>query len=127
MITMNNNFFLTNDSQSLYNQYMQMHVDHYSNLEKELQSLSDSDVNELSNFQPYIEANNKLSVLVQAELLSLVKAKINANPEVIQNVIGSIKEFKKIRQQEQDDFQDYIRNYSDLTYKEYKELKYEKK
>ena len=106
---------------------MQMHVDHYSNLEKELQSLSDSDVNDLSNFQPYIEANNKLSVLVQAELLSLVKAKINANPEVIQNVIGSIKEFKKIRQQEQDDFQDYIRNYSDLTYKEYKELKYEKK
>lgn len=121
-----NNFFL-NDTQSLYQQYAQMTTDHYSNLEKELQALSDSEMSELCDFQPYVEANNKLSVLVQAELLSLVKAKINTNPEVIQKVIGAVHEFKKIKKQEQDDFNDYIRNYSDLTYKEYKELKYEKK
>lgn len=101
--------------------------DNYSNIERELQTLTDSDIAELSHFQPYIEANNKLSMLIQAELLSLVKTKINSNPEVINNVVESIKLFKKEKNKELDDFQDYIKNFSDLTYKEYKQLKYEKR
>lgn len=128
---MNNNIFLSSPDDTLFQKYQQFmqqqQVDHYANLEKELQSLSDSDVSELANFKPYNEANNALAMLVQGELLKLVRSEINKKPEVINNVISSIKEFKSIKQKEQDDFQDYIKNFSDLTYKEYKELKNEKR
>lgn len=124
-----NNFFLNPNDNNIYAQYQQMMqnqqqtVDTYANLEKEMQTLSDSDVIELSRFQPYIQANNALSMLVQGELLKMVRNEVNKQPEVINNVINSIKEFKSMKQKDLDDFQDYIKNYSDITYKEYKQLK----
>lgn len=131
-IHMNNNIFLSSpENASMFQQYQQFmqqqQVDTYAQLEKELHSMSDADVAGLSNFKPYNEANNALAILVQGELLKLVRSEINKKPEVINNVISAIKEFKSIKQKEQDDFQDYIKNFSDLTYKEYKELKNEKR
>lgn len=122
-----NNFFINPNEQSLYQQYLQMNTDYYHNLEKELQSLSDIEVQDLINFKPYIEANNALQMLVQGELLNLVRTKINGNPDVINNCINAIKQFKSERSKEQLDFQDYIKNYSELTYKEYLDLKNDKK
>lgn len=126
---MNNNIYFGQDG-SMYQQFQQMiqqqSTDYYSNLEKELQSLSDTDIQELSVFRPYIEANNALSVFIQAALVNLVRKEINGQPEVIQKVIDSIKLFKDNKNKERLDFEDYIKNYSDLTYKEYKQLKYEK-
>ena len=126
---MNNNIFLSGqENASIFQQYQQFmqqqqQVDTYAQLEKELQTMSDADVAGLSNFKPYNEANNALAILVQGELLKLVRSEINKKPELINNVISAIKQFKSLKQKEQDDFQDYIKNYSDLTYKEYKELK----
>ena len=123
---MNNNIFLSNpENLSMFQQFMQQQqqVDTYAQLEKELQTMSDADVAGLAVFQPYNEANNALAILVQGELLKLVRSEINKKPEVINNVISAIKQFKSLKQKEQDDFQDYIKNFSDLTYKEYKELK----
>jgi hypothetical protein len=122
---MNTNFFINPDN-SVYKQIQDFNTDHYYNLEKELQSLSESDVSAISNFQPYIEANSRLSMLVQAELLNLVKGKLNGNPEVINNVIGAIREYKRTKENELDEFKDYMTNFPELTYKEYKELKYGK-
>lgn len=122
---MNTNFYINPDN-SIYKQFQDYGIDHYSNLEKELQSLSESDMGGLAVFQPYIEANNRLSMLVQAELLNLVKGKINGNPEVIKDVIESVREYKRMKTRELDEFQDYIKNYSELSYKEYRELKYGK-
>lgn len=123
-----NNIFLGDKDTSMYQYYQQFMqqnqpMDYYKNLENELQSLSNDEINELLNFKPYIESNNALSILVQAEVLNLVRGKINSNPEVINNVIGSIKEFKNIKKKEEDNFKDYIKNYSELSYKEYLELK----
>lgn len=126
---MNNNIFLSGpQDSSLFSQYqdfIQHHrpIDHYANLEKELQSLSDADITELSNYKPYNEANNALAMLIQSELLKLVRNEINKNAEAINNVIASIKEYKNQKQKEQNDFQDYIKNYSDLTYNDYIKLK----
>ena len=126
---MNNNIFLSSpENASIFQQYQQFmqqqqQVDTYAQLEKELQTMSDADVAGLAVFQPYNEANNALAILVQGELLKLVRSEINKKPEVINNVISAIKQFKSLKQKEQDDFQDYIKNFSDLTYKEYKELK----
>ena len=121
-----NNFYINQD-QSLFQQYQNITTDFYALLQKEMEGLSEVEIAELSKFQPYVEANTKLGTLVQAELLNLVKRQINANPEVIKNVIESVKQYKKERDKEMNDFQDYIKNYSDITYKEYKELKYANK
>lgn len=121
-----NNFYINQD-QSLFQQYQNLTTDFYAILQKEMEGLSEVEIAELSKFQPYVEANNKLGILVQAELLNLVKRQINAQPEVIKNVIESVKQYKKERDKEMNDFQDYIKNYSDITYKEYKELKYANK
>ena len=121
-----NNFYINQD-QSLFQQYQNLTTDFYAILQKEMEGLSEVEIAELSKFQPYVDANTKLGVLVQSELLNLVKRQINAQPEVIKNVIESVKQYKKERDKEMNDFQDYIKNYSDITYKEYKELKYANK
>ena len=121
-----NNFYINQD-QSLFQQYQNLTIDHYSILQKELQTLTENETNELSNFKPYIEANAKLSMLVQSELLNLVKRQINSNPDIVNGVIESVKMFKNEKSKEMNDFQDYIKNFSDITYKEYKQLKYENK
>lgn len=120
-----NNIYINQDS--LFQQYQNLTTDFYSLLQKEMGTLSEVEITELSKYQPYIDANTKLGVLVQSELLNLVKTKINANPEVIKNVIESVKAYKKERDKEINDFQDYIKNFSDMTYKDYKQLKYENK
>lgn len=117
-----NNIYI-NPEQSIFQQYQNLTTDFYALLQKEMETLTETEIAELSKFKPYIEANNKLGILVQAELLNLVKRQINANPEVIKNVIDSVKAYKKERDKEMNDFQDYIKNFSDITYKEYKQLK----
>lgn len=121
-----NNFYINQD-QSLFQQYQNLTTDFYALLQKEMETLTETEIAELAKFKPYIEANTKLGTLVQTELLNLVRRQINANPEVIKNVIESVKQYKKERDKEMNDFQDYIKNYSDITYKEYKELKYANK
>lgn len=121
-----NNFYINQD-QSLFQQYQNLTIDHYSILQKELQTLTENETNELANFKPYIEANAKLSMLVKSELLNLVKRQINSNPDIVNSVIESVKMFKNEKSKEMNDFQDYIKNFSDITYKEYKQLKYENK
>lgn len=120
-----NNIYINQDS--LFQQYQNLTTDFYSLLQKEMGTLNDVEIAELSKYKPYIEANNKLSTLVQCELINLVKRQLNNNPEVIKSVIDSIKEYKKERTKEINDFQDYIKNFSDITYKEYKQLKDENK
>lgn len=120
-----NNIYINQDT--LFQQYQNLTTDFYSLLQKEMETLNEVEITELSKYSPYIEANNKLSILVQGELLNLIKRQINANPDVIKNVIESIKSFKRERDKEMNDFQDYIKNFSDITYKEYKQLKYENK
>lgn len=121
-----NNFYINQD-QSLFQQYQNLTTDFYALLQKEMETLTETEIAELAKFKPYIEANTQLGTLVQTELLNLVRRQINANPEVIKNVIESVKQYKKERDKEMNDFQDYIKNYSDITYKEYKELKYANK
>ena len=122
-----NNFYINQDNQSLYSQFINSTTDTVEKLTKELQSLSPNEMAELAQYQPYIEANNQLNNLVQLELINLIKRQLNSNPDVLNRVIESIKSFKKEKTKEIEDFQEYIKNYSDITYKEFKELKYANK
>lgn len=122
-----NNFYINQDGQSLYSQFLNATTDYYSMLQKEIESLNEIERNEITSYTPYIQANNELSNIIQLELINLIKRQLNNNPDVIKSVIESIKSFKNEKNKELSDFQEYIKNYSDITYKEFKDLKYANK
>lgn len=116
---------------SLYSQFQQYirkeNVDYYAKLETELQSLSEDDVNELMKFAPYVEKNNILANQVQQELFLLVRNRINAYPNIIEDVVTAVKAFKSQKQKSHKEFmanfEDYIKNFSDMPYNDYLKLK----
>lgn len=118
----NNNIF---DNQSIYRQYINQNIDHYSKIESELSSLSDDDIKELIQFEPYVIANNQLSLIIQAEMLKMVRLQVNQHYEEIDNVVKSIQAYKKNKDKGNREFQDYIKNYSHLSYQEYIKMKHE--
>lgn len=122
-----NNFYINQDNQSLYNQFLNATTDYYSLLQKEIESLNEIERNEITSYTPYIQANNELSNIIQLELINLIKRQLNNNPEIIKNVIQAIKSYKNEKHQELSDFNDYIKNFSDITYNDYKKLKDETK
>jgi hypothetical protein len=88
-----------------------------------MEALTPAELSELNSYSPYIQANKQLSDFLQLELINLVRRQLNSKPEIIKNVIESIKSYKNEKQQELSDFNDYIKNFSDLTYNDYKKLK----
>lgn len=100
----------------------------------ELDSLTkdvDPDVAERLSADPdYVRINAELQLLIQEEMLSNVKWRINNNQDAV-NRINRLKDIILIAKKEKNDennrnmmeLNDYIKNYSDLTFDEYKQLK----
>lgn len=90
------------------------------------QSISEA----LNNNEEFITLNNYIKQSIQIELMKGVKERINSNPEVV-NRINRMKEIineaKSIQENEDrrslNELNDYIKNYSDMTFNEYKQLK----
>lgn len=91
----------------------------------------DSDVAEsLSVNVDYLRINSELQAMIQEEMIKNVKWSINNNPEAI-NKMTSLRDMILSTKKEKSDensrnlmeLNDYIKNYSDLTFDEYKRLK----
>jgi vacuolar-type H+-ATPase catalytic subunit A/Vma1 len=84
-------------------------------------------IEKLTNDEEYNKINAELQYLIQEEMLKSVKWKINNNPEAISK-IDKIKTIILIAKKEKNDennrnlmeLNDYIKNYSDLTFDENK-------
>ena len=116
-----------NPEQSIYNQFIGKNIDHYSKIENELSTMGDDDIQELLQYDPYVLANNELSLIIQGEMLRMVRLQVNQHYEEINNVVIAIQQFKKNKDKENREFHDYIKNYSHLSYNEYLKLKNENK
>ena len=87
----------------------------------------------LNNDVEYIKINEDLQRMIQEEMMRSVKIKINSNQDAVNKMIR-LKELISIakkKKSEDDrkimaDINDYITNYPDLTFEEYKQLKYGK-
>lgn len=87
----------------------------------------------LSSDMEYLKINEDLQKMIQAEMMKSIKWKINSNPEAINKMVR-LKELISVAQKNKSDedrrvmadLNDYIKNYSDLTFEEYKQLKYGK-
>lgn len=91
----------------------------------------DQDVaDKLSNDLEYNQINAELQYLIQEEMLKSVKWKINNNPTAVSK-IEKLRELILLAKREKNDennrnmmeLNEYIKNYSDLTFDEYKKLK----
>lgn len=81
----------------------------------------------------YLKLNEDLQRMIQEEMMRSVKLKINSNPDAItkmerlKQLISTAKKQKNDEERKMmADINDYIKNYSDLTFEEYKQLKYGK-
>lgn len=91
----------------------------------------DQDVaDKLSNDLEYNQINAELQYLIQEEMLRSVRWKINNNPTAVSK-IEKLRELILLAKREKNDennrnmmeLNEYIKNYSDLTFDEYKKLK----
>lgn len=108
----------------------QQPTDYVGELDKLTRELDEDIIQTLSNNTEYVKFNSELQYLIQEEMLRSVKWKINNNPEAVSR-INKMKELIDIAKKEKVDennrnlmeLNDYIKNFSDLTFDEYKQLK----
>jgi hypothetical protein len=107
--------------------------DYLGEIDKMINDLDEDVALALSTDVEYLKVQDDLQKMVQEEMLKSVRWKINANPAAITKM-ERLKELISAAQKnkiDEDrrvmaDINDYIKNYSDLTFEEYKQLKYSK-
>lgn len=105
-------------------------VDYLGDLDTLISELDESDLEALNNNEEFIQLNTYIQQSIQQEIINSVKWKINSNPEKIDkiNKLKSIvKDIKKekdmVQKRNMYELNDYIQNYSDMTFNEYKKIK----
>ena len=93
-----NNFFVNQDpllgqtpfqqmNPILYQQVQQMNIkDNIGELDKLLKDLSPAVLSKISTNERFNKLNSEFQANVQQELLALVRAKLNSNPSVVDNI-----------------------------------------
>lgn len=104
--------------------------DYIGDLDKSMKGLSEDAVKVLENDDEYVSLNARLQGIVQAEIMSSIKWKINSNQaavkiiqrqqEIVENVTRKVQEEEKRNMTE---LNDYMKNYSNMTFDEYKQTK----
>lgn len=104
--------------------------DWVSDLDKAMKELDSRTIEMLNNDSEFSILNTQLQALVQKELMDLVKIKINSNNGAVDNIKKQMDIMKnttqKIKDEEKQNFNDlndYVKNYSHLTFNEYRKLK----
>ena len=138
-----NNFFLNQPDPLLHNgmyesipqsfllqQTVPQIKDKLGELDEALKSLSPATLERISQNQRFSELNTEFQTIVQQELLSLIRNKLNINPNIQNNIkeqldiIGEIKlNIEKEKESSINEMNDYMNNYAHLTFDEYRRLK----
>lgn len=99
-------------------------------LDETVKNLDPSIVENLNQNKEFMELHTSLQAMVQEELMNLVKGRLNSYPIIIDNVkkqMNVIKnisaETKESERQNMNELNDYMKNYSHLTFDEYKKIK----
>lgn len=104
--------------------------DHIGNLDNIVKNLDPAVTTILESDAEFIQINAWIQQMIQNEIMKSVKMKLNANQDVIMKVNRAkelIQQAKNIQDNEDrkslNELNDYITNYSDMTFNEYKQLK----
>ena len=104
--------------------------DYLGELDDMLKNIDPGIMDALSEDAEFVQLNNSIQQDIQIAIMKEVKWKINSNQESVKT-INRIKEIINTFKQEKDnedrknmsELTDYIKNYSDMTFNEYKRLK----
>ena len=99
-------------------------------LDRTLKNLDQSVIEQLNTNEEFVNLNSTVQGTIQEELMNLVKSKLNMSQPIADNVkrqLTIIKEVsnktKEIERQSMSELSDYMKNYSHLTFDEYKKIK----
>lgn len=107
--------------------------DHIGALDDMVRTSDPSIIEVLNTNQEFVQINGWIQQMIQSEIMKSVKHSLNTNPEVITKVNRAkdiIREAKSAQEAEDrkslSELNDYITNYSDMTFNEYKQFKLSK-
>jgi hypothetical protein len=137
-----NNFFVNQDpllsntpvqqiNPLIYQQIQELGIkDNVGELDKALKSLNPSVLNKLTTDVRFNKLNEEFQGAVQQELLSLVRGKLNTNQSVTDNIKEQLKIIDDVKrsvesekEESLNEMNDYMKNYSHLTFDDYKKMK----
>jgi hypothetical protein len=114
-------------------QQKQQQKDYLGEIDEIVRGLDSDTLTMLNADVEYLKINEDLQKMMQEEMMRSIKWKINSNQDAIykmERMKELIQNVKKVKDDENRkvmaDINDYITNYSDLTFDEYKQLKYGK-
>lgn len=104
--------------------------DWLSELDAKLKGLSPEVREELNQNQEFVRLNQEVQGSVQEEIMNLVKYRLNHSEPIVNNVKKQIEIIDNVASQIQAnerqnmmELNDYMKNYSHLTFNEYREMK----
>lgn len=105
-------------------------VDYLGELDNVLSTLEESDIALLNQDPEFIQLNTYIQQMIQSEIVNSIKWKINSDQYKVdkinrlKNIISNVKKEKEVEQRKNmNELNDYIQNYSDMTFNEYKKIK----
>ena len=112
---------------------MSSEKDYLGEIDRMVSELDEDVILSLTADAEYLKLQDDLQKMIQEEMLKSIRWKINSNPKAI-NKMERLKELIVIAKKNKSDedrrvmadINDYVKNYSDLTFEEYKQLKYNK-
>ena len=142
-----NNFFLNNDpllfNNPVDNRQSIIDLERYRQQQNQYDYLSELDKltrenanvrEQLNQDNEYMALSQELQTIIQNELMSQVRWRINTNPNAVKNMqrqMDIIKRVKTCQDEEQrknlDEINDYIKNHSNITFDEYRKAKQDNK
>lgn len=117
-----------------YNDYlmrnMQSVPDKLSELDNKMKSLDTEVSEQLKEDVEFNDLHQTLQATIQAELMLLIKQRLNTNPDTLKNIERQLVIIKniesKVNEKERkniSELNDYLKNYSNMTFDDYKKLK----
>lgn len=104
--------------------------DHLGSLDDMVKEIDPTVLENLNNNEEFVQINLWIQQAIQGEIMRSVKTKLNSNSELVSKVNRAkdiIREAKVIQDNEDRkslmELNDYITNYSDMSFNEYKQLK----
>lgn len=104
--------------------------DKLNELDEKIKNLNPATLRELENDFEFKDLSNTLQATIQAELMNLVRQQINYNPETVKNIERQLVIIKSVEaktdaeeKKNMAELNDYLQNYSNMTFDEYKKLK----
>lgn len=104
--------------------------DYLGELDNLTKNLNKNILNTLNQDEEYKKLNYELTTLIQTEIMSNIKWKINTNQDAIKNIERQTEIINKANQrldeeqrQSLNELNDYVKNYSNITFDEYRKIK----